>query len=83
MTEGTGTCHTQSEPLITAARFDCSRNGRCMSSEVHKAALFALNLILFLRQMFPYWELFIPTVGTKHSQPGNKTFPPGEIPMKV
>ena len=34
MTEGTGTCHTQSEPLITAARFDCSRNGRCMSSEV-------------------------------------------------
>ena len=25
-----------------------------------------------------YCELFIPTVGTNYSQPGNKTFPPWE-----
>ncbi len=33
--------------------------------------LFALNLTLFAL-MFPCWELFIPSLGTKHSLRGNK-----------
>ena len=37
----------------------------------NKAALFTLNLILFLRQIFPAWEIFIPTLGTNHSPSRN------------
>ena len=32
----------------------------------------------YWRQIFPYWEIFIPTLGINYSRPGNKTFPPWE-----
>ena len=31
------------------------------------------TVCLETRNLFPYWEQNIPTLGTKHSQPGNKT----------
>jgi len=45
---------------------------------VNTPSLSVNNASLFLRQIFPAWEIFIPTLGTKHSQLGNKTFPPWE-----
>ena len=36
------------------------------------------NNARLIDNQFPYWELFIPTLGTIYSQPGNKTFPPWE-----
>ena len=32
-----------------------------------------VRVCLETRNLFPYWEQNIPTLGTKHSQPGNKT----------
>jgi len=39
---------------------------------VNKARLFLDKPMLDLCQLFPYWEIFIPRLGTKHSQPEKK-----------